>query len=190
MANVQRLSLSRHPILRAIYNTIQTIERCGASPELTGAVILAAELSEQAAAILDERDTLRGALQRIAIYDDADCGRANDPRWMRETARDALRSTGGCSMTLPDCMMGPSEPCVELLTAKARIAELEHYIANAGPERERRERRKRRDKFARAVLTGLFSDSNYDAKPEKYAELAARMADAAIAELDRTERTA
>lgn len=56
MTDLKRLTLSRHPLLRAIYDVIQAIERCGASPELTAAVTLAGELSEPAAMILDERD--------------------------------------------------------------------------------------------------------------------------------------
>jgi len=53
---IWRLNLSRHPILRSIYDVAQAIEACGASEQLTRAVTLAGQLSEQAATILDERD--------------------------------------------------------------------------------------------------------------------------------------
>lgn len=56
--------LQRHPILRAIYDVMRAIERCGASPELTEAVVLAGRLSEQAATILDELDLARAELAR------------------------------------------------------------------------------------------------------------------------------
>lgn len=36
--------LSKHPLLKQAYEVIQTIEACGASPELTGAVIQAGAL--------------------------------------------------------------------------------------------------------------------------------------------------
>lgn len=40
--------ISKHPILRAIYDTMQAIEVCGASPELTRAVTLAGDVLRQA----------------------------------------------------------------------------------------------------------------------------------------------
>lgn len=58
-------NLSRHPILRAIYDASQAIERCGASPELTHAAVLTAALSEHAAALLDERDALQAKIDLL-----------------------------------------------------------------------------------------------------------------------------
>ena len=53
MAAIRRVMLSRHPILMAIYDAVQAVEKCGASTELTDAVILTGKLSEQAATLLD-----------------------------------------------------------------------------------------------------------------------------------------
>lgn len=57
--------IQRHPILLAIYDVMQAIERCGASPELTDAIVLAVRLNKQAATILDELDVARAELDRV-----------------------------------------------------------------------------------------------------------------------------
>lgn len=87
MNDVQRLNLYRHPILQAIYDVMQAIELCGASPELTEAVVLAGKLSEQAATILDERDALRAKLRAIVEWLER-----NRPEVWREGMWDAIRA--------------------------------------------------------------------------------------------------
>ena len=45
--------ISKHPILREISAVVSAIEACGASPQLTHAVILASSLHESAEALID-----------------------------------------------------------------------------------------------------------------------------------------
>lgn len=60
-------------------------------------------------------------------------------------------------------------------------------------EAERAMRRARRDMFAAAAVTGTLADANFNATPQRatpqrFAEIAVAVADALIAELDRTEK--
>lgn len=73
-------NLSRHPVLRAIYGASQAIEKCGASRELTDAVMAVTALYAPADGLLDriaslerqledtkrENDMLRGLLGNTA----------------------------------------------------------------------------------------------------------------------------
>ena len=52
--------ISKHPILRQIYELCQAIEACGASPELTTAVTLATDLFKPAEALIDSKETQHG----------------------------------------------------------------------------------------------------------------------------------
>ena len=52
------MRLDRHPILLQAYDVCQAIEDCGASEELTHAVILAGELMDSIDALLDENESL------------------------------------------------------------------------------------------------------------------------------------
>lgn len=47
------VQLNQHPILQQAYDVIQAIEACGASVELTHAVILAGKLLEDISGLVD-----------------------------------------------------------------------------------------------------------------------------------------
>lgn len=56
---VGRVMLTRHPLLRAVYNLAGLIEACGASTELTAASVAAFALLERVTELLDELDDAR-----------------------------------------------------------------------------------------------------------------------------------
>lgn len=62
---VYRLNLYRHPLFIQIYELTQQIEKCGASPELTEAVIKASALNESVAKLIDERDKLLRSFDEV-----------------------------------------------------------------------------------------------------------------------------
>jgi len=57
------MNLDKHPILWQGYNVVQQIEKCGASPELTRAVIMAGELNDNVEFLVDQLIELREAIE-------------------------------------------------------------------------------------------------------------------------------
>lgn len=55
-------------------------------------IAIASESAECYPGMAHDFETLRTALQHVAIMDDADCAHANNPEAMKKIARDALRS--------------------------------------------------------------------------------------------------
>lgn len=112
---IQRVMLTRHPILRAIHDVMQAIEACGASPELTRAVILAGRLSEPAATILDAHDAA------LRLWNEAgeECQKAQR-LWHAEAIRAEKAETAS----------GGLRRAGEILLARAELAE--HQLITCG----------------------------------------------------------
>ncbi len=59
------MDISKHPILKQGYDVIQAIEKCGASEELTNAVIAASELLEQVEKLVDDNKILKERVEEL-----------------------------------------------------------------------------------------------------------------------------
>lgn len=90
-------NLSRHPVLRAIYGASQAIEKCGASRELTDAVMAVTALYAPAEGLLDHIASLEWQLedarkQPWRYVDGPEDGA--DPRCLVTLEEDGMRWVG------------------------------------------------------------------------------------------------
>lgn len=90
-------NLSRHPVLRAIYGASQAIEKCGASRELTDAVMAVTALYAPAEGLLDRIASLERQLedarkQPLRYVDGPEDGA--DPRCLVTLEEDGMRWVG------------------------------------------------------------------------------------------------
>ncbi len=90
-------NLSRHPVLRAIYGASQAIEKCGASRELTDAVMAVTALYAPAEGLLDRIASLERQLedarkQPWRYVDGPEDGA--DPRCLVTLEEDGMRWVG------------------------------------------------------------------------------------------------